>query len=76
MTGKPSVLQSMGSQRLRHDRVTEHQQQLIPGSPHSAVPSAQKVLPAPPTVHSAHLLSVVNFETGLNFISEHPSPPC
>ena len=29
-TGKPGMLQSMGSQRIRHDLVTEHQQQTLP----------------------------------------------
>ena len=28
-TGKPGVLQYMGSQRVRHDRVTEQQQQIL-----------------------------------------------
>ena len=34
-TGKPGVLQSMGSQRLRHDRATEQHNLFTSGCPHN-----------------------------------------
>ena len=40
--GKPGVLQSMGSQRVRHDLATEQQQQNCTGNSHCAVYAFQK----------------------------------